>query len=86
MLCPNCNSSNIKVEMVTETTIRRKRKGVIWWVYFITIGWIVEVFLWLFLTLPRLIFALFKPKKYKVNTKSKKIAICQNCGHSWKIK
>lgn len=68
--------------MVTEQKFKRKRKGFLYWV---TIGWFVELMLWLFLTLPKLIYELFKPRKYKVKSKTKKIAVCQNCGHSWKV-
>jgi len=46
-------------------------------------GWIAEIFLWLFLTLPMIIIKIFKPKKYE--SKITKQAVCQSCGHSWKI-
>jgi len=81
MHCPKCKSENVKIEMVTEQKFKRKKKTLLYW---ITIGWFVELFLWIFLTLPKLIYELFKPNRYKVKTKTKKIAICQNCGHTWK--
>lgn len=85
MECKKCSSTDIKIEMITETKIKKKGKGFLWWIYFLSIGWIVELLLWVFLTLPKLIYALFKRDKFKVKTKTKKIAVCQNCGHSWKV-
>ncbi len=85
MQCKKCGSTDVKIEMLTETRIKRKGKGLIWWLYFLTIGWIIELFLWLFLTLPRLIYALFKRDKYRIKSKTRKIAVCQNCGYSWKV-
>jgi len=67
--------------MVTEQNFKRKKKSLLYW---LTIGWIVEPLLWLFLTVPKLIYELFKPSRYKVKSKTRKIAVCQNCGHTWK--
>jgi len=80
MICPRCQSTNVSVQVVNETTIKQKKHGCIWW---ILIGWWLEAILWLFLTLPRLIFAIFRRKKYKVDTVQKTVYVCQSCGHSW---
>lgn len=82
MQCPKCKSENVKIDVVTEQKFKKKKKGLLYW---LTIGWIVEPLLWLFLTLPKLIYELFKPNRFKVKTKTKKIAICQDCGHTWKV-
>lgn len=82
MICPKCKSENVKIEMVTEQKFKEKKKGLLYW---LVIGWWLEPLLWLFLTVPKLIYELFKPKKYKVKSKIKKFAICQNCGHSWNV-
>lgn len=77
MICKKCGSQNINIQAVSE--VKTKKKGLFYW----TIGWIFDLFLWFFLTLPRLIIAIFKPKK--TVSKTYKIAICQECGKSWKI-
>jgi len=82
MKCPKCGSENVKVQIVTEQILKEKKKGAIYWV---VIGWWWEPLLWLFLTIPKLIVSIFKPKKYKMKTKSKQMAICQTCGHTWKV-
>ena len=82
MQCPKCHSSNINVQAVTEAKLKTKKKTFLYW---ITIGWIVEPLLWIFLTIPKLIFELFHPKNYKSQSKTKKMAICQVCGHSWNV-
>jgi len=82
MNCPKCQSENIRVQVITETKFNTKRKSLLYW---ITIGWLVELVLWLFLTLPKLIYELFKPQRFKVKVTNKKMAVCQNCGHSWRL-
>ena len=59
----------------------KRKKGLLYWLF---IGWWWEPLLWIFLTIPKLIFAIFG-RKTKVVTKTYKMAVCQNCGHSWKI-
>lgn len=46
-------------------------------------GWLFEMMMWLFLTLPMLIIKIFKPRKYKSKTVHKTMCVCQACGHSW---
>jgi len=79
MTCPKCQSNNVSIQTVSIT--KSKGKGCFYWIF---IGWWLEFFMWLFLTLPMLFFKLFGGGK-KVKTKVKKIAVCQNCGHNWKI-
>ena len=40
----------------------------------------------LFLFFPALIVKIFAPKKYKTVNHQKKIAVCHECGKSWKVK
>jgi hypothetical protein len=68
--------------MVTETNLKEKKHGVIWW---LCVGWWWLPIKWLVFTLPALLIALFKPKKYKTETRTKKMAVCNNCGKSWKV-
>jgi DNA-directed RNA polymerase subunit M/transcription elongation factor TFIIS len=82
MKCRKCGSEDVRVEFVQEQRMKeKKRKTFLYWV---TVGWFVEPMLWFFLTMPKLIWELFKPRKYKMTTKTQKMAVCQSCGHSWK--
>ena len=82
MKCEKCQSEKVNVQVVSESQLKTKHHGILYW---LLIGWWLEMFLWLFLTLPRLIFALFGHKKQKIVTKHKNMAVCQECGHTWKI-
>ena len=82
MKCPKCGSENCSVQVVTETEVKEKKHGIIWW---ICVGWWWVPIKWLFFTLPALIIAIFKPKKYKTKTHTKKVAVCNSCGKSWNV-
>lgn len=79
MKCPKCGSENVNVQMVSETKLKKKH-GCLYW---ILVGWYLEPILWLFLTIPKLIYQLFKPRKYKTKTIHKSLCVCQDCGHHW---
>lgn len=83
MKCRKCGSQNVTVEFIqtgsqTTSTSKTKQRGclgtLIWLVCF---GWIIT---------------LFKPKKYKTKGTSttvvstEKMALCHDCGYSWKMK
>jgi hypothetical protein len=78
VVCKKCGSSNVTVQAVSE--IKKKRKGVLYWLF---IGWWLEMIMWVFLTLPWLIIKIFKPKEYK--NKITSMAVCQDCGYSWRV-
>ena len=82
MVCKKCGSQNVTVQVVTETELKEKKHGVIWW---ICVGWWWIPIKWLVFTLPALLIALFKPKKYKTVSHSKKMAVCNSCGKSWRV-
>lgn len=82
MKCPKCESENVNVQMVTETKLKTKHHSILYW---ILIGWWLEIILWLFLTIPRLLAAMFGHKKQKLVTKHKSVAVCQNCGYNWNV-
>lgn len=82
MTCPKCRSENVNVQVVSETQIKNKHHGVIWW---LLLGWYWVPIKWLFLTLPALIVKIFAPKKQKFNTTHKSMAVCQSCGHKWEM-
>lgn len=80
MICPTCGSENVNAQMVSETDLKLKRKGVIYWIF---IGWWWIPIKWVFLFFPALIMKIFAPKKYKTRTQHKSVWICQNCGNHW---
>jgi len=80
MLCPECGSNQVSVQMVSESQLETKHRGCIWW---LLIGWWWLPIKWLFFTLPALIFKLFAPKRQKITTEHIAMKVCQNCGHSW---
>lgn len=82
MNCPKCNSTNINIQITTDSKLVDKHHGIIWWLF---IGWWWIFVKWLFLTIPALFFAIFGHKKQKLVQKNIKNAVCQNCGYSWKI-
>ena len=82
MNCPKCNSNNVNVQMVTDTQMKTKHHSIFYWLF---IGWWLEIILWFFLTIPRLLIALFMPKNKKLVQKHRSIAVCQDCGNSWNL-
>lgn len=80
MTCPKCHSDNVTVSAINEVREKRK-KGLLYWLF---IGWWWELFAWLFLTLPKLIIAIFGKHK-KTVSKTVTYALCQNCGNRWKV-
>ena len=76
MVCSKCNSENVIVQSVSQKV--KKKKG---WMYWVLFGWFVDLMLWIFLTLPRLVWAIFKPK----DTVTYSQAVCQNCGNTWRV-
>lgn len=77
MKCKKCGSENVQVQRIAVT--KKKKKGLGYWLF----GWIIDLLLWLFLTIPRLIWAVIRPRKTKTKIHSE--AVCQNCGYSWKL-
>lgn len=78
--CPRCGSTNVKIQAISKVSTT-KRKGCAYWIF---IGWWLEPLLWIFLTLPKLIYELLRSGKTK--TKIVTMAICQGCGYNWKTK
>lgn len=83
----------------TKSKYKEKGHGIIWWIFIGWWWWIVDLFLWIFLFFPRLIMRLFaapfKKKRYKGESTSttttankiryKKVCLCKECGHDWKL-
>lgn len=81
MICSRCGSHNVQVQVVNEVKTKRKH-GLIYWLVF---GWWLEPTLWILLTFPKLLFAIFGNHK-KVVSKSVTYAVCQDCGCKWELK
>ncbi len=77
MICPRCGSNQVSVQAVSIT--KTKSHGLFYWLLF---GWLFDLLLWIFLTIPRLIIALFGSRR--VVTKVRSTAVCQSCGHTWR--
>jgi len=78
MICRRCGSDHVIVQAVTETKTRGRG-----WLYWLFFGWFIDLMLWIFFTLPRLIIALFRSRKVISITTTQ--AICQKCGYRWKV-
>lgn len=81
MICPKCGSGNVNIQAVTNTQLKKKHHGIIWW---LLIGWWWLPIWWLLFTIPALIVKILAPKRQKLKVKHSTMAICQQCGHSWK--
>lgn len=71
-VCPKCGSTDIHFE--NETEVHTERRG--------CLGWLI----WILLAICTCGLILIIPllTNSKVKSKSKVVAICQNCGHKWK--
>lgn len=78
MKCKKCGSENVNVQALAIQ--KDKKHGCLYW---LCGGWFIDAMLWFFLTIPRLLIAMFMPKKTK--TIEKTVAICQSCGHKWNV-
>lgn len=83
MICPKCNCPNVNVQVVNEMKLKKKHKSIWYWLF---IGWWWELIAWIFLTIPKLIISIFKPKKQKIVNIQKTMCTCQNCGFTWELK
>lgn len=73
MICKKCGSSNVTVQAITET--KTKYRGCLGWLFWIILA--VCTF-GLILIIPLL-------TNSKTKSKTKIMAICQSCGHRWKV-
>jgi Zn finger protein HypA/HybF involved in hydrogenase expression len=80
MKCPRCGSENVTVSAVTETQLKDKHHGCLWWLF---VGWWWVPVKWIFFTLPALLVAIFVPKRQKVVYTHKTVCVCQNCANRW---
>ena len=78
--CPKCGSNNVNIQVVTESQLVTKHHGIIWW---LLVGWWWIFVKWLVFTIPALFATIFIGKRKKIKTVTKKVNVCQNCGHTW---
>lgn len=91
MICPKCNSDNVKVDTfqeqtgsitITKTKSKYKEKGhgILWWLCIGCWWWIVDFCLWIYFFIPRLIARLFSApyKKKKYSGKSTSVSKTSN--------
>lgn len=81
MICPVCKSQNVNVQVSTETKLKTKHHSVLYW---LLIGWWWAIIKWVVFTIPALIIAIFRPKRYQLKQKDYSVCVCQNCGHQWR--
>ena len=81
MNCPKCGSNNVNIQVVNESHLSKAHHGIGWW---LCIGWWWIPMKWFCFFWLALIFKIFGVggRKKIVNT-TKKIKVCQNCGHTW---
>ena len=80
MVCVRCGSDNVNVQMVSETQLKNKHRGIFWW---LIIGWWWIQVKWFIFTVPALIVKIFAPKRQKLKVTHKSMCVCQACGHHW---
>lgn len=107
LVCPECGSTDIEMNLMQEnlgstvvTTTKAKSKtktghGCLWWAIIGWWWWIVDLFIWIFMFVPRLLIQIFKPKKSRTKSSTtiatqeianidyKTICMCRECGHHW---
>lgn len=60
MVCPKCGSNNVNVQMVSETQLKEKHRGCLWWCL---IGWWWFFIKWLFFNVASDLGEMFWPQK-----------------------
>lgn len=103
MTCPKCGSNDIETQTFqenqgsvssTKSLYAQKKHGVLWWICIGWWLWMIDLFIWIFLFVPRLIVQLCKKKKYvgKSTTATKNVityktvCTCKNCSYHWETK
>ena len=82
MKCSACGSENVFLQSVTEVKEVKRKRGCAYWLF---IGWWLEIIMWVFLTLIRLIILCFS-RRTKVVSETSTVAICQRCGYRWTVR
>lgn len=104
--CPECGSSNIDIQVFqenngsktitkTKSKYKEKRHGCLWWLCMGWWWWIVDLAIWIFFFIPRVLLSIARKRNYKGKSKStsktvndidyKSIGVCMSCGHHWEV-
>lgn len=84
MNCKKCGSENVNIQQVTD--VKTKRHGVLYKLYWYTIGWLVSLVTWVCFFVFRLFIRIIRGNRSKVISTQRTMAVCQNCGKSWQVK
>lgn len=89
MVCRRCKSNNVTVQFVqtgsktkSKATTRQKKRGCLYWICCL---WLIDLLIWCF--------TFWSPARRKSNTRgtsktkinNQKMAVCNDCGYSWRI-
>ena len=106
MTCPKCHSDKVRIDSVqenlgsteftrTRTKTHEARHGCLWWLFIGWWWWIIDLLLWIFMFLPRVLLHIGRRKKYVSKSTSSShtvnhrtyqtICTCQNCGNTWEL-
>ena len=100
MTCPKCHRNHVISQTFqenrgsvtrTRSKYREKGHGCLWWLLIGSWWWIVDLFLWVFLFVPRALLHIRRRKTYVGNSRSvtrneiryRTVYTCQDCGHTW---
>jgi len=98
MNCPKCGSDNINFQREQSGSIggssHKLKDGKRGCLYFFTIGWFFTMLKWMLIICTAGIALLFLPKKNSGKVQgvsanmnfNRTMAICQDCGNTWKVK
>ncbi len=78
MVCPHCGGEHVTVQAVTETKTKTKHRG--------CLGWACWIFLACITCGLILIIPAITNSRTKTKTKVLSQAVCQDCGHVWRVK
>lgn len=84
MKCPRCRSRNVRIDVVRER--RGAHHSLAWW---LLIGWWIWPFKLLFLTVIWSQEAERKgkhPPRREDERVTRSVAVCQQCGHHWRVR
>ena len=82
MKCARCGSENVSITVTNEAHMKDAHHGCCWWLF---VGWWWIPVKWICLTVPAILAKIFIPKKQTIKNKTQRVAVCQNCGYTWKI-
>ena len=83
MKCRKCGSTDVRLMVTNEMRMKNAHHGCFWWML---IGWWWIPVKWIYFAVPALLAKLFIPKKLYISNKIYTVAVCQNCGYTWKTR